>query len=231
MCGIRCSRICPARLDPVMQERRRRRRLLVCPRVKRKSCKAERLPEPHRSQNKAKRTPCRGPIPRHPECCMENLMVMQKIRLHLQAAAKSPNNPRAGRRGFPSVLCGSPCLQRRCRKELPHSKQRSTRLQSSTPPQEQRLSGLDRLGTQSHGPAGTLFESVPRHPRKRGSMNRSGRNGVRLAGAVRPFREGQILSRAPAPQETRETAMHRKRLGRQQKPLLRHRGQIWYPDR
>lgn len=48
----------------------------MCPRVKRKSCKAERLPEPHRSQNKAKRTPCRGPIPRHPECHMENLMVM-----------------------------------------------------------------------------------------------------------------------------------------------------------
>ena len=30
MCGIRCSRICPVRLDPVMQERRRRRSLPVC---------------------------------------------------------------------------------------------------------------------------------------------------------------------------------------------------------
>lgn len=185
-----------------MQERRRRRSLLVCPGVKRKSCKAERLPEPHRSQNKAKRTPCRGPIPRHPECCMENLMVMQKIRPYLQPTAKSPNEPRAGRLGFPSALCSSPRPQRRCRKELPRSKRRSTRLQSSPVLQEQHLPDSDRLQTQSHGPAGTLFEPAPHHPRKRGSMNRSGRNGVRLVGAAHPFREGQILSRAPAPQET-----------------------------
>ena len=104
-------------------------------------------------------------------------------------------------------------------------------MQSSPALQEQRLSGSDRLRTQSHGPAGTLFEPAPYYPRKQGSMNRSGRNGVRMAGATRPFRERQLLYRAPAPQETRETAMHRKRLGRQQKPLLRRRGQIWYPDR
>ena len=113
MCGIRCSRICPVRTDPVAQERRRRRSLPVCLRVKRESCRAERLPEPLRSQNKEKRIPYREPIPRHSECRTENLMVMQKICPHLQPAVRSPNEPRAGRRGFPSALCGGPYPQRR----------------------------------------------------------------------------------------------------------------------
>lgn len=59
-----------------------------------------------------------------------------KIRPYLQPTAKSPNEPRAGRLGFPSALCSSPRPQRRCRKELPRSKRRSTRLQSSPVLQE-----------------------------------------------------------------------------------------------
>ena len=137
-------------------------------------------------------------------------MVMQKIRLHLQPAVRSPNEPRAGRRGFPSALCGSPYPQRRCRKELLHSKRQSTRLQSSpVPPDTEPRPGRNilRAGTapsaqagqhepvrQERRPAGGSSAPVPRgktsipHPGPAGNTGNS-----------RASETTRLTAKAPAP--------------------------------